>query len=161
MKKNLGISLIFVSILFLTLLKLDIFIKKNEHNKIIERVFIKGEKLETDYIGYIQIDSVDIKRGIVEGINDEILNNNDVGMIRDSNIILAGHAIEDVFGKLHNISLFAEVKVHLYDKDYYFMIYKKIIVEKDNLDYLNSDLVLITCTNDGQRLLVLGSIIYK
>lgn len=161
MKKNLGISLIFVSILFLTLLKLDIFVKKNEHNKIIERVFIKGEKLETDYIGYIQIDSVDIKRGIVEGINDEILNNNDVGMIRDSNIILAGHAIEDVFGKLHNISLFAEVKVHLYDKDYYFMIYKKIIVEKGNLDYLNSDLVLITCTNDGQRLLVLGSIIYK
>jgi len=161
MKKNLGISLIFVSILFFTLMKLDIYIKKNEHSKIIERIFIKGEKLETDYIGYIQIDSVDIKRGIIEGINDKILNNNDVGMIRDSNIILAGHAVENVFGNLHNISLFDEVKVHLYDKDYYFMIYKKIIVKKDNLNYLNSDLVLITCTNDGQRLLVLGSIIYK
>lgn len=157
MKKKLGISLIIISIFFLILLKLDNCFEKNTHSQIIERIFIKGEKLETDYIGYIEINSVNIKRGIINGINDEILNNNDIGMIRDNNIILAGHAVENVFGNLKNISVFDEVKIHLYDKDYYFMVYDKIVVSKNNLNYLNADLVLITCTNDNKRLLVLGN----
>lgn len=161
MKKKLGVSLIIISIFFLILLKLDNYFEKNTHSQIIERIFIKGEKLETNYIGYIEINSVNIKRGIINGINDEILNNNDIGMIRDNNIILAGHAVENVFGNLKNISVFDEVKIHLYDKDYYFMVYDKIVVSKNNLDYLNADLVLITCTNDNKRLLVLGSIINK
>ena len=157
MKKKLGVSLIIISIFFLILLKLDNYFEKNAHSQIIERIFIKGEKLETNYIGYIEINSVNIKRGIINGINDEILNNNDIGMIRDNNIILAGHAVENVFGNLKNISVFDEVKIHLYDKDYYFMVYDKIVVSKNNLDYLNADLVLITCTNDNKRLLVLGN----
>ena len=157
MKKKLGVSLIIISIFFLILLKLDNYFEKNTHSQIIERIFIKGEKLETNYIGYIEINSVNIKRGIINGINDEILNNNDIGMIRDNNIILAGHAVENVFGNLKNISVFDEVKIHLYDKDYYFMVYDKIVVSKNNLDYLNADLVLITCTNDNKRLLVLGN----
>lgn len=157
MKKKLGVSLIIISIFFLILLKLDNYFEKNAHSQIIERIFIKGEKLETNYIGYIEINSVNIKRGIINGVNDEILNNNDIGMIRDNNIILAGHAVENVFGNLKNISVFDEVKIHLYDKDYYFMVYDKIVVSKNNLDYLNADLVLITCTNDNKRLLVLGN----
>ena len=157
MKKKLGVSLIIISIFFLILLKLDNYFEKNTHSQIIERIFIKGEKLENNYIGYIEINSVNIKRGIINGINDEILNNNDIGMIRDNNIILAGHAVENVFGNLKNISVFDEVKIHLYDKDYYFMVYDKIVVSKNNLDYLNADLVLITCTNDNKRLLVLGN----
>lgn len=157
MKKKLGVSLIIISIFFLILLKLDNYFEKNTHSQIIERIFIKGEKLETNYIGYIEINSVNIKRGIINGINDEILNNNDIGMIRDNNIILAGHAVENVFGNLKNISVFDEVKIHLYDKDYYFMVYDKIVVSKNNLNYLNADLVLITCTNDNKRLLVLGN----
>lgn len=156
MKKKLGISLIFFSILSLFLIKFTCYLDKNNHSKIIDRIFIKGEKLETNYIGYVEIESLKIKRGIINGINDEILNNNDVGMIRDNNIILAGHAVENVFGNLHNVSIFDEIKVHLYDKDYYFIVYEKVIVDKDNLDYLNADLVLITCTNDNRRLLVLG-----
>lgn len=157
MKKKLGVSLIIISIFFLILLKLDNYFEKNTHSQIIERIFIKGEKLETNYIGYIEINSVNIKRGIINGINDEILNNNDIGMIRDNNIILAGHAVENVFGNLKNISVFDEVKIQLYDKEYHFIVYDKVIVDKDNLDYLNADLVLITCTNDNKRLLVLGN----
>ena len=161
MKKRLGISLMMFSIFFFFLMKSNIYLDKNNHSKIIDRIFIKGEKLETNYIGYIEIESVKIKKGIIDGINDEILNNNDIGMIRDNNIILAGHAVENVFGSLYNISIFDEIKVHLYDKDYYFIVYEKVIVDKNNLDYLNSDLVLITCTNDNRRLLVLGSIVNK
>jgi len=161
MKKRLGISLMMFSMFFFFLMKSNIYLDKNNHSKIIDRIFIKGEKLETNYIGYIEIESVKIKKGIIDGINDEILNNNDIGMIRDNNIILAGHAVENVFGSLYNISIFDEIKVHLYDKDYYFIVYKKVIVDKNNLDYLNSDLVLITCTNDNRRLLVLGSIVNK
>ena len=39
----------------------------------------------------------------------------------------------------------------------FFQKYKhKIIVEKDNLNYLNQELVLITCTDDDKRLLILA-----
>ena len=155
--KKLGISLIIISILSFLILKIYLLCEYDSHSKIIDRIFIKGEKLETNYIGYVEIKSVNIKRGIVNGINNVILNNNDIGIIRDNNIILAGHGVENVFGRLNKINVFDEVKIHLYDKDYYFTVYKKIIVSKDNLDYLNEDLVLITCTNDDKRLLVLGT----
>lgn len=155
--KKLGISLIIISILSFLILKIYLLCEYNSHSETIDRIFIKGEKLETNYIGYIEIKSVNIKRGIVNGINDDILNNNDIGIIRDNNIILAGHGVENVFGRLNKVNIFDEVKIHLYDKDYYFIIYKKIIVSKDNLNYLNEDLVLITCTNDDRRLLVLGT----
>ena len=155
--KKLGISLIVISILSFLILKIYLLCEYDSHSKTIDRIFIKGEKLETNYIGYIEIKSIGIKRGIVNGINDDVLNNNDVGMIRDDNIILAGHGVENVFGRLNKINVFDEVKIHLYDKDYYFIIHKKIVVSKDNLDYLNEDLVLITCTNDNRRLLVLGT----
>lgn len=155
--KKLGISLIIISILSFLILKIYLLCEYDSHSKIIDRIFIKGEKLETNYIGYVEIKSVNIKRGIVNGINNDILNNNDIGIIRDNNIILAGHGVENVFGRLNKINVFDEVKIHLYDKDYYFIVYKKIIVSKDNLDYLNDDLVLITCTNDDKRLLVLGT----
>lgn len=155
--KKLGISLIIISILSFLIFKIYLLCEYDSHSKIIDRIFIKGEKLETNYIGYVEIKSVNIKRGIVNGINNVILNNNDIGIIRDNNIILAGHGVENVFGRLNKINVFDEVKIHLYDKDYYFTIHKKIIVSKDNLDYLNEDLVLITCTNDDKRLLVLGT----
>ena len=155
--KKLGISLIVISILSFLILKIYLLCEYDSHSKTIDRIFIKGEKLETNYIGYIEIKSIGIKRGIVNGINDDVLNNNDVGMIRDDNIILAGHGVENVFGRLNKINVFDEVKIHLYDKDYYFIIHKKIVVSKENLDYLNEDLVLITCTNDNRRLLVLGT----
>lgn len=157
MKKKLGISFIILSILLFLIFKGEIYLEQYEHSQVIERVFIKGEKLETNYIGYIEIQSVNIRRGIVEGISDNILNNNDIGMIRDNNIILAGHAVQNVFGNLKKISIFDKVKIQLYDKEYYFIVYEKVIVEKDSLDYLNADLVLITCTNDNKRLLVLGN----
>lgn len=155
--KKLGISLIIISILSFLIFKIYLLCEYDSHSKIIDRIFIKGEKLETNYIGYVEIKSVNIKRGIVNGINNVILNNNDIGIIRDNNIILAGHGVENVFGRLNKINVFDEVKIRLYDKDYYFTIHKKIIVSKDNLDYLNEDLVLITCTNDDKRLLVLGT----
>jgi LPXTG-site transpeptidase (sortase) family protein len=155
--KKLGISLIIISVLLFLILKIYLLCEYENHSKTIDRIFIKGEKIETNYIGYIEIESVNIKRGIVNGINDEILNNNDIGIIRDNNFVLAGHGVENVFGRLNKINIFDEVKIHLYDKDYYFIIYKKIIVSKDNLNYLNDDLVLITCTNDDKRLLVLGA----
>lgn len=154
--KKLGISLIIISIIIFIAFKIYLILETDNHSKTIDRIFIKGEKLETNYIGYIEIDTVNIKRGIVNGITDEILNNNDIGMIRDNNIILAGHGVENVFGKLKKINIFDKVRVHLYDKDYYFIVYDKVIISKNNLEYLTEDLVLITCTDDGNRLLVLG-----
>src|SRR5574344_1477915 len=145
--KIIGISLICISFIGFICIKISMSSEYYIHQKELEAIFVKGEPNKTNYIGYIEIDSINIKRGIVKGINDEILNNNDVGMIRDNNIILAGHAVDNVFGKLNNIVSFDKIKIYLYNQIYSYTVYKKIIVDKDNVDYLDEDLVLITCTN--------------
>lgn len=154
--KIIGISLIFISLIGFIYLKISMSSEYYNHQKELEAIFINGEPNKTNYIGYVEIDSIDLKRGIVKGIDDVILNNDDVGMIRNNNIILAGHAVDNVFGKLNNISTFDKIKIYLYNQIYSYTVYKKVVVEKDNIDYLNDDLVLITCTNDDKRLLVLA-----
>lgn len=151
--KILGISLIVFSLLGFTYLKIS---SSNIFQKDVEKIFVNGIPNETKYVGYIEIKSVDIKKGIIKGINNEILNNNDVGMIRNNNIILAGHAVPNVFGNLNNIKKFDKIKIYLYNQEYIFTVYNTIIVDKNNIKYLNEDLVLITCTNDNRRLLVLA-----
>ena len=155
-RKILGISLILISIIGYSYLKLSIYYDIKNHEKIIDSIFISGEPNKTNYVGYIEIDSVSIKRGIVNGINSKILDNNDIGMIRNNNIILAGHGVDNVFGNLNNILINDKIKIYLDNQIYFYTVYNKIIIEKDNLNYLNQELVLITCTDDDKRLLILA-----
>lgn len=156
MQKIIGVSLIVISILSFISIKTFTYYESYNHSKTIDSIFINGKPNNTNYIGYINIDRVNIKRGIVNGVSKQILDNNDVGMISNNNIILAGHAVDNVFAKLFNVKINDTIDIYLYDILYKYKVYKKVIVEKDNFEHLNNDLVLITCTNDDKRLLVIA-----
>lgn len=155
MKKVVGISLIFISFLGFVSIKFYTCFESMYHKKEIENIFINGVSNYTKYIGYIYIEKIGLKRGIVSGINDSILNDLDIGMLRNDNIILAGHDISTVFGNLKKLNINDRIELFLNETTNYVVI-KKVIVEKNDFSYLNSDLVLITCTNDGKRLLILA-----
>lgn len=154
--KVLGISLILISIFSYLMIELNIKYKKINHEKIIDSIILGGNYNETKYIGYIKIDGIGIKKGIINGINDEILNNDDVGMIKRNNIILAGHAVSNVFKNLSEISISDIIELFIYNEKNKYIVYDKIVVDKHDMSHLSSELVLITCVDDNNRLLVLA-----
>lgn len=154
--KILGVSLIIVSVVGYIYLNISIYNKYSKHQEVIDNIFINGKPNTTNYVGYIKIDQINIRKGIVSGITSDILNNDDVGMLKNDNIILAGHAVSNVFGNLEKIKISAKIEIYLYDGFENYIVYEKIVVDKNNLDYLYADLVLITCTRDDKRLLVLA-----
>lgn len=156
MLKKLGISLFSASCLLLLGLKLYLDLENKNHFKIVKKNLFRGTYNTTKYIGYIEIEELSIKRGIVQGINDYILNDNDIGSIIDDSIILAGHAVSNVFGNLKYVETGQFIYIYLYNELYRYRVVKKVISDKTDLTYLNDELVLITCTNDDKRLLVLA-----
>lgn len=139
-------------------------INKNEINK--DRTY-----LTKNYLGYIKIDKLGIKKLISYGTDNNILNKNIVGMhkasanIDDSfgNIILAGHNNEYVFKKLFNLHIGDEIILVSHIKCYKFKVYKINIYNLNNYSYYknnNSDkiLTLITCKSKNYRLVITAKI---
>ncbi len=138
-------------------------------NKIIDSVFNVSvdDEVTTDYLGYIYIPRFNIKRLIKEGTSSSVLDGNYVGMhklsgsLEDSDlVILAGHNIPNVFGKLHSINIGDVVYIKAKDLDRKFVVYDSFIVSEYDFSYLKEnrqhELLLITCTNTkGERLLVM------
>lgn len=155
MKKILGISLIFVSCIGLLIIKFYPYFENINHSKKIDNIFLNGNSNYTKYVGYIFIEKINLKRGIINEINDKILNDFDVGMYKNDNIILAGHDVPNVFGNLKKLDINDKIDIYL-DKIIKYHVIKKVIVNDSDLTYLDNDLVLITCTNDGKRLLILA-----
>lgn len=156
MKKKKGISLILISITIFIVFKLNTYNDYYEHNKIIDDIFVNGSPNYTDYIGYIKIDNIKLKRGIKLGINDKILDEYNVGMIKSNNIILAGHAVENVFGNLYKLRIEDEISLYL-DKIIKYKIADISVVNKNDFNHLNSDLVLITCMIDSNKRLIINA----
>lgn len=155
--KLIGILLIILSLVSIILIKIKNEQEYHKHIRIIDDIFINGKANTSKYVGYIEIKSVNIKRGITEGITEKVLNENEVGMEKKDNIILAGHSVSNVFGRLHYINVGDLIKMLVYNREVYFTVIDKIIVRKDNMDYLNEDLVLITCMiNPNKRLLIIA-----
>ena len=116
------------------------------------------DDINTKYIGYVEIKRLGIKRGIVMGIDNDILNANDVGLKKiDGKIILAGHSIENVFGKLHHIKLNDIIDVYLNKKKYTYKVTSVEVVNKENVKALNSSLNLITCMYNPNERLIIGA----
>lgn len=154
---KLSTSIIVICLLLLISIKITEKIEYSSHIKKIDNIILKGDSNKTKYIGYIEIEKINIKRGIVNGINDKILNNNDVGMINNKNIILAGHSVSNVFGNLHDIKLNEIIKLYLYNELTEYIVKDIKIVDKNDLSLLNNELVLITCMLDpNKRLLVIA-----
>lgn len=114
--------------------------------------------------GYIFIPKFNIKRIIKRGTDSDILDFNYVGIhdlsgeLNGSNlIILAGHNIDNVFGRLHDILIGDVVFINGDGYDRKFIVYDKKIVSEYDFSYFknrNNELVLITCDKKGYRLLV-------
>lgn len=154
---KLSTSIIVICLLLLISIKITEKIEYSSHIKEIDNIILKGDSNKTKYIGYIEIKKINIKRGIVNGINDSILNNNDIGMINNKNIILAGHSVSNVFGNLHDIKLNEIIKLYLYNELTEYIVKDIKIVDKNDLSLLNNELVLITCMLDpNKRLLVIA-----
>ena len=145
------------------------FIERHDivlHNRIISGVFNdSSDYINNDYIGYISIPKINIKRVIKYGTNSNVLDGGYVGLYEncddlsnDDLIILAGHNISSIFGKLHIISIGDVVIIGNRFVHREFIVYKKeIINEKD--DYIlkqnrKNELLLVTCDKKGYRLVV-------
>lgn len=111
-------------------------------------------------LDYIKIPKVNIERIVKKGINDDCLNKNFACVeYIDSNIIIAGHAIEQVFLNLYNIKNNDEIEVKINSEYNIYKvnnIYKLTYTEYMNYNIKNS-LILITCLNDfNKRLIVVA-----
>lgn len=154
--KYINIVLI-ILILFLIGYKTYNIIEEKNHLNKIENIIYNGETNETNYIGYIEIKRLNIKRGIVNGINDYVLNLNDIGYENNGNIILAGHSIENVFGHLHKIKLGDVIYLYLYNKKIEYVVNNIKIVNKKDVSSLNNELNLITCMYNPDYRLIVGA----
>ena len=158
LKKYLKISFLILLILFMNIYEeLD----KYSHNYIIDNIYMNDiNNNEVDYLGYIEIERLNIKREIVLGINElnlishVTLDDRCINLDCD-NIILAGHAINNIFSNLKYIKKEDLIKIITTDNINYYKVQSINIVDKENIDVIdNSNLILITCYNLNKRIIV-------
>ena len=150
-------------------LEINKFILKKNHVNIVDNMFINDStynKINNDYLGYIEY--LDIKVEIILGINQKNLDNHHVCLDYEStsldnnvNKILAGHNIDDVFKKLHNLKVNDKIKIVTSNNKYVYNIDEIKIVDENDLDALKkeSNLTLITCMiNPHKRLIIKASL---
>lgn len=157
MNKWLALICSFTFILICIFEKIDYW----SHNIEIDNIFINDiSKNEHSYVGFIEIQSLKIKREIVLGVNEKNLSQH-VTMYENNqkfngeNIILAGHSVKNIFGNLHKINVQDTISIYLVDKMFNYIVISKEIVEYKKIEVIDdSDLILITCTYDNKRLIV-------
>ena len=133
-------------------------------------VIEENNNIPTNYLGYLIIESLNIKNLILYGTNDEILNKNVIGVHKASadldnlfgNIILAGHNNKSVFNGLSSIKLNDEIKLITKITCYKFKVVDIKIYRDDDYSYYKTItnekiLTLITCYgNNSYRLVVVA-----
>lgn len=130
------------------------------HSIKIEQIFYEGSANRHEYVGYIEINNLNIKREIVIGFNDENLKNHvvlkeDCLNLESDNIVLAGHSIPSIFGNLHYIKINDLITIHTFNGVYYYKVEEIEIVYKTNVEILDdNNLILITCMDDNNKRLI-------
>ena len=180
-----GISII-VSIIYK---KIDTKAKQKELKNILETV-INEEAKETNTseeveekqqelingykpIALIEIPSIDLSQGLVEGIDDNILQYY-LGHFEDSakpgevgNFAVAGHRVSDyseAFVNLYKVQVGDEILVKANKKEYIYEVTENFIVSPDRIDVLNqteeATITLVTCTVGAkERVIVKGNLV--
>ncbi len=118
-----------------------------------------------DKIGVIEIPDLGIQHIIVEGTSEKQIKKN-VGHFENTampgeygNFSLAGHRnnlYNEVFKGLADVEIGTEIIIKALNGEFRYKIYKKEVVEPENLDVLNQDLsrkemTMITCTKDSKK----------
>lgn len=132
--------------------------KQMENNKIIISNIEHNNTYNQYYVGYIEIEVLNIKVPLVYGTSAKELDKNIVGINNHStsnHLILSGHAISSVFLPLYNIEIDTEVTIRLNQNKYNYIVDNVNIVNKKDISvYNNEGLTLITCINKEKRLIV-------
>ena len=169
-KRSLGIFFISFSIILFVINNTSYYYKL-ETNKVIPKNnngnYIEYVKDFTHNIGYLYIDTLNIKQVIKKGTSEQILNNNNVGLYKngveiDDNIgqiILAGHNNKYVFGNLYKIKNNDKIIIETKQGKQLFIVNNKIIINSNDTSYFkknssSKELILITCINKNKRLLI-------
>jgi len=124
-------------------------------------------------IGLIEIPSIGLSQGVVEGITDEILQyyighfENSVKPGEKGNFSVAGHRVSnysEAFVNLYKVNPGDLISVKSRGKEFVYKIEKNFIVEPDAIEVLDetedATITLITCTVGAkQRVIVKGILI--
>lgn len=184
-----GIILILVGVTMLASIaykKIETKKKQQELQNILEQV-INEEKPETTKedgqslesingykpIALMEIPSINLSQGIVEGIDDAALQyylghfEDSVGPGEKGNFSIAGHRVSDyseAFVNLYKAEIGDEIIVKANKKEYIYKITKSFIVSPTDISVLedtdNATITLVTCTVGAkERLIVKGDLI--
>lgn len=140
--------------------------KENETSNILESY----ESLTSEFLGYIEIPSLKIKKLIKEGVSEEILKNS-IGLVQNGasldsnigNIVLAGHDTENIFKSLYEIKVGEEIFIVTHKKIYKYIVKSTKIISKNDVEILNNynnklEVNLITCIDNGENRFVVNAI---
>ncbi|MDD3341473.1 MAG: sortase [Bacilli bacterium] len=143
----------------------------NKQKTIIQKSQIKNQNYTE--IPYLEIPALQISRVIKDSVDPSILDQRYVGIWNqnknlkiDHHIVLAGHNVKDVFGKIKNLQKKDKIILHYKDVIYEYEVTNKKIISVQDLSYLEetkeNKITLLTCTNDDQkRQIVIGKLIKK
>lgn len=193
MEKNKFVLLIFLGIVLITcgfcilLLNKTTEIREEiKKNKSVEKYLINQKTdvniepdnsvSQYDYIGVIEIPSIDLKRGFLDkdsiyndvNYNIEVLIDSDMPDIKNGNFILAAHSgntMVSYFKNINNLSLNDDIYIYYNGHKYIYKVMNKYQIEKTG--YANivrnnnkNTLTLITCiSNTNYQLVVICELI--
>ena len=186
-RRGIGLILIIVGLAIIVSIvykKIDTSNKQKELQNILEEVINEEqkelskeeeEKLINGYkpIALIEIPSIDLSQGLVEGITDDILQyylghfENSAKPGEKGNFSVAGHRVSDyseAFVNLYKVEIGDKVLVKANKKEYVYEVNDNFIVSPDRVDILeNTDeatITLVTCTVGAkERVIVKGKLV--
>ncbi len=186
-RRGIGIILIIVGLALIVSIvykKIETSRKQKELQNILEQVICEDPedgsegKQERSINGYepvalIEIPSINISQGLVEGITDDILQyylghfETSVKPGEKGNFAVAGHRVSDyseAFVNLYKVEAEDEVIVKANKKEYIYKVTENFIVDPSRVDVLdNTDdatITLITCTVGAkERVVVKGKLV--
>lgn len=187
-RKILGLILIFIGIGLIASViynRVETNKKQNELKAVLQDIIKEdgrsgetSEEYKEDALGYkpvalVEIPSINLSQGLVEGVTDEILQYY-IGHFEDSakpgekgNFAVAGHRISnysEAFVNLYKLKVGDLVHVKSKGKEFVYEINENYIVDPDKVEVLDSTkdatITLITCTVGAkQRVVVKGKLI--
>lgn len=186
-RRGIGVILIIVGLAIIASIvykKIETSKKQKELQNILEQVISEdpqgesGSKEETSINGYkpvalIEIPSINLSQGLVEGITDDILQYY-LGHFETSakpgekgNFAVAGHRVSDyseAFVNLYKVETGDKVIVKANKKEYIYEVTDNFIVDPSRVDVLDdtddATITLVTCTVGAkERVIVKGKLV--
>lgn len=186
-RRGIGLILIILGLAIIASIvykKIETSNKQKELQNILEQVINEDknelteeeeEKLINGYkpIALIEIPSISLSQGLVEGISDDVLQyylghfENSANPGEVGNFAVAGHRVSDyseAFVNLYKVEIGDKINVKANKKEYIYEVTENYIVSPDRVDVLDNTedatITLVTCTVGAkERVIVKGKLI--